>query len=73
MKIRCHKKEGFPNSNSGTVETAQNKKGNPNEWCHKNLQKVILGLVILVCNLCVVFNVLNNCTHRKVADIVGCY
>ena len=33
----------------------------------------ILGLAILAYNLCVMFNVLNNRPHRKVADIVGCY
>ena len=31
---------------------------------------VILGLAILAYNLCVMFNVLNNRFHRKVADIV---
>ena len=33
----------------------------------------ILGLAILVYNLCVMFNVLNNRPHRKMADIDGCY
>ena len=34
---------------------------------------VILGLAILAYNLCVMFNVLNNRPHRKMADIDGCY
>ncbi|RKX50524.1 MAG: IS4/IS5 family transposase, partial [Thermotogae bacterium] len=34
----------------------------------------ILGLAILVYNLCVIYNdVLNNHPHRKMADIDGCY
>ncbi|RKX40371.1 MAG: IS4/IS5 family transposase, partial [Thermotogae bacterium] len=31
-----------------------------------------LGLAILTCNLCVMFNMLNDYSHRKMADIVGC-
>jgi len=36
------KKVGLPNSNGGTIEIAKNKKGGPNKWYHKNLQKAIL-------------------------------
>ena len=34
---------------------------------------MILGLAILSCNFRVMFNILNNRSHRKVADIVGRY
>jgi len=30
---------GFLNFNGGTIEIAQHKKGDPNKWYHKNLQK----------------------------------
>lgn len=36
------KKAGLPSSNGGTIEIAQNKKGGPNKWYHKNSQKAIL-------------------------------
>ena len=43
-------------------------------WYVKNRNyDVVLGLAILSYNLCVMFNVLNNRPHRKVADIIGCY
>jgi len=40
--IGCHEKMGFPNFNGGTIEITQTKKGGPNKWYHKNLQKAIL-------------------------------
>ena len=40
-------------------------------WYARNKNyDAILGLAILAYNLCVMFNVLNNRPHRKVADAV---
>ena len=31
------------------------------------------GYKYFLADNCIMFNVLNNCPHRKIADIVGCY
>jgi len=47
------KRVSLPNANVGTVKISQHKKVNSNEWCYKELQKVILSEADLAYNLCV--------------------